>query len=234
MRRAERLFQLVQLLRSRRSVTAKFLAESLEISERTVYRDVRDLTLSGVPIRGEAGVGYALGQGFDLPPLMFTAEEIEALVLGVRVVQGYADPALARAADSVLAKVQLVLPQGLRDQSGRSTLLVPSMGRGTRAPPHLGAIRGALKDKRKLLIAYGDEAKRPTERVVRPLAIAFWGKVWSLAAWCELRKDFRSFRLDRIVQLELKGPIPDEAGKTLDDFIDAVTRRAATQRPGSS
>src|ERR1700704_2188794 len=105
MRRADRLFQLVQLLRQSRLVTARRIAGELEISERTVYRDIRDLTLSGVPIRGEAGVGYALAHGFDLPPLMFTEEELEALVFGARVVQGWADPALAKAAASVIAKV---------------------------------------------------------------------------------------------------------------------------------
>lgn len=229
MRRAERLFQLVQLLRSRRSVTAQFLAESLEVSERTVYRDVRDLSLSGVPIRGEAGVGYALGQGFDLPPLMFTEEELEALVLGVRVVQGYADPSLAKAADSVLAKVQLVLPQPLRDGVGRSKLLVPTMRPG-RTAPHLGALRLAIREKRTVRIDYADEKQRHTQRTVRPLAVAFWGKIWSLAAWCELRQGFRSFRLDRIATAELTGTFADEPGKTLDDFIDAVTRQVAAQQ----
>src|ERR687892_129207 len=114
MRRADRLFRLVQLLRRSRLVTAQRLARELEVSERTVYRDIRDLSLSGVPIRGEAGVGYAPAHGVDLPPLMFSEDELEALVLGARVVQGYADPELARAADSVLAKVEMVLPERLR------------------------------------------------------------------------------------------------------------------------
>jgi predicted DNA-binding transcriptional regulator YafY len=223
MRRADRLFQLVQLLRQSRLVTAQRIAEKLEVSERTVYRDVRDLTLSGVPIRGEAGVGYALAHGFDLPPLMFTEEELEALVFGARVVQGYADPALARAADSVLAKVQMVLPDKLRDKSWSRSLLAPTMHPG-RAAPNLGALREAIRSKRRVSFHYTDAEGRETERTARPLAVAFWGKVWSLASWCEKRGDFRGFRLDRMRDVTLGDAFVEEPDKSLDAFIQKATQ----------
>lgn len=230
MRRADRLFQLVMHLRRSRMVTAQRLAEALEVSERTVYRDIRDLALSGVPIRGEAGVGYALAHGFDLPPLMFTEEEIEALVLGVRVVQSAADPALGRAADSVLAKVEMVLPEKLRVRLGATPLLAPSLGPNPRVS-HLGAVRGALRERRKIRFAYATTVGgKTTTRTVRPLALAFWGKVWTLASYCELRQEFRSFRLDRMTALEvLDVRFNEEPGRTLDDFIREVTQKPMTQ-----
>lgn len=227
MRRADRLFRLVQLLRRSRLVTAQRLARELEVSERTVYRDVRDLSLSGVPIRGEAGVGYALAKGFDLPPLMFDVDEIEALVLGARVVQSWADPALARAADSVLAKVERVLPDRLRARVASRELLAPSLHPG-RAAASLGTVREAIRSRRRLRFHYVDRGEGATSRTVRPLGVAFWGKVFSMAAWCELRGDFRSFRLDRMRDVEIEAPFADEPGKTLDDFI----RRVAAEPPG--
>ena len=226
MRRADRLFRLVQLLRKSRVVTAQRIAEELEVSDRTVYRDVRDLTLSGVPIRGEAGVGYALAHGFDLPPMTFTIDELEALVLGVRVVQGWADPALAKAADSLLAKVEMVLPDQLRPRVVGTKLVAPRMNPGSGIGP-LGLVREALRSQRRVKFAYLDEAKKASTREVRPLTLAFWGKTWTLGAWCELRQDFRSFRVDRLQDAELSAPFETEPGKTLDDFIVAVTKRDA-------
>jgi predicted DNA-binding transcriptional regulator YafY len=224
MRRADRLFRLVQLLRRSRLVTARRIAAELEVSERTVYRDVRDLSLSGVTIRGEAGVGYALAQGFDLPPLTFNEEEIEALVLGARVVQGYADPALARAADSVLAKVEMVLPEALRARVTSTHIVAPTLVPGRRAG-ELGTVREALRGKRRLVMSYRDEKGAETQRSVRPLAIAFWGKIWTLAAWCELRRDFRSFRMDRMKDATLGAVFVEEPGKSLDDFMKWVTQQ---------
>ena len=224
MRRADRLFRLVQLLRKSRVVTAEALARELEVSERTVYRDVRDLSLSGVPIRGEAGVGYALAHGFDLPPMSFTVDEVEALVLGARVVQGWADPALGRAADSALAKIEMVLPPAMRASVASTKLLAPRLtpGRGAAA---LGTVREAIRSSRRLRFAYSDEAQRRSVRTVRPLAVAFWGKTWTMASWCELRSDFRSFRIDRLEAVELGDGYTPEAGRTLDDFIEVVTKR---------
>src|SRR3569833_3031225 len=225
MRRADRLFQLVQLLRRSRLVTAQRLASELEVSERTVYRDIRDLTLNGVPIRGEAGVGYALAHGFDLPPLMFTEEELEALVLGTRVVQSHADPELARAADSALAKIEMVLPERLRGAAGAKGLLAPNFHRGANAP-HLGALREALRSRRRVRFDYEDKGGARTKRVARPLGLAFWGKVWSMAAWCETRADFRSFRIDRMSQVTLGAQFPEARGKDLAAFIAGAVRAA--------
>jgi predicted DNA-binding transcriptional regulator YafY len=173
-------------------------------------------------VRGEAGVGYALAHGFDLPPMTFNEEEIEALVLGARVVQGYADPALARAADAALAKIEMVLPEATRARVSTTRLLAPRMRPGATAGP-LGLVREALRSRRKLELQYRDEKGDHTKRAVRPLAVAFWGKIWTLAAWCELRDGFRSFRLDRIARADLGAPFKDEPGQGLDDFIAWVT-----------
>jgi predicted DNA-binding transcriptional regulator YafY len=235
MRRADRLFKLVQLLRRSRLVTAQRIAEELEVSERTIYRDVRDLALSGVPIRGEAGVGYALAHGFDLPPLMFTEEEIEALVLGARVVQSYADPELARAADSALAKVEMVLPERMRVRVGTTQLFAPNL-RGPSGAPALGTLRAAIRSRKRVKFRYQDLTGAASTREVRPLCVAFWGKVWSVGGWCELRKDFRSFRIDRMEDVQLTSTFPEEPGKTLDDFIEHVSRSpvTATSEPRTS
>ena len=229
MRRADRLFRLVQLLRRSRLVTAQRLARELEVSERTVYRDVRDLALSGVPIRGEAGVGYALSQGFDLPPLMFSPEEIEALVLGARVVHSHADPELARAADSALAKIEIVLPEPLRARVAHTNLYAPTWNAPPGAPA-LTRLRSAIRDSRRVRFHYQDERGHQTVRQVRPLALAFWGRVWSMAAWCELRDDFRSFRVDRLSEVETTEPFQPEPGRMLDDFIRHVTACGAGSR----
>lgn len=229
MRRADRLFRLVQLLRTSRLVTANRLAEELEVSERTVYRDIRDLTLSGVPIRGEAGVGYSLGRGFDLPPLMFTEDELEALVLGARVVQGYADRGLARAADSALAKIELVLPEALRGRARNSALMVPTFQRRDRIP-QLGVLRQALRTKSRVQFRYVDGDGKSSRRTVRPLALAFWGKTWSMASWCEWRQDFRNFRVDRMFDIDLGKVFTEEPDKNLDAFIRQVTQEMASPK----
>ncbi len=223
MRRADRLFQVIQLLRRRSVVTAAWLAEELEVSERTVYRDIRDLVTSGVPIEGEAGVGYMLRRGFDLPPLMFTGPEIEAMVLGARIVTSWGDAALAKAAGEALARVESVLPDRLRDRLNDTRLFAP----GFHVPPaivnRLAALRGALQAQRKVHLEYTAADGTHTERVVRPIGLFFWGYGWSLAAWCELRGGFRSFRLDRMRAVNvLDVRFQDEAGRTLDDFVSGM------------
>ncbi len=220
MRRADRLFQIIQYVRGHRVTTAAELARALEVSERTVYRDIRDLTLSGVPIEGEAGVGYVLRKGFDLPPLMFTREEVEALVLGTRVVSSWADTQLGRAAESALTRIAAALPDDLRTRLLDSRLFAP----GFQVPPavvqRLGVLRQATEEKRKLRFAYLDVNETRSERAVRPLALAFFGSAWTLTAWCELRNDFRNFRLDRIDELQVQDQrFVDEPGKTWDDFV---------------
>jgi len=219
MRRADRLFQIVQILRRRRVTTAARLADELEVSERSVYRDVRDLIASGVPIEGEAGVGYAL-RGYDLPPLMFTGDEIEALVLGARVVESWGGRELARAATEALAKIESVLPARLEAKVARARLFAPSFHVGERHTRALDDLRGAIAEKNRVRIGYvrGDGAS--SSRTVRPLGLYFWGNAWSLAAYCELRADFRNFRLDRIEDFEvLPERFEEEAGLGLEDFI---------------
>ncbi len=220
MRRADRLFEIIQILRRKKLVRARELAEALEVSERTIYRDIRDMAASGVPIEGEAGVGYVLRGGFDLPPLMFDEQEIEALVLGARIVESWADQELAEAAGDVIAKVEAVIPERLRDHMAQTALLAPAAHYAEPISLDPGQLRRALRQRMKLAFAYRDEAGRETRRTVRPLALAFYGPVWLLTAWCELRADFRSFRLDRISELEvLDERFRPEPGKTLHDML---------------
>jgi predicted DNA-binding transcriptional regulator YafY len=214
MRKADRLFQIVQILRrSGQPVTADAIAEELETSKRSVYRDVAALIGQRVPIRGEAGIGYVLEGGFDLPPLMLTADEIDAVALGVQWVAGHADPALARAAHDVLAKVAAVLPEGMR-----GFLVDPS----SRTPPawdpivdrvDAAGLRGAIRAARKIVIRYTDPSGAATERTLWPLVIGYLDSVRVLIAWCELRMDFRAFRLDRIDAVTfLADRIPSDPG----------------------
>jgi predicted DNA-binding transcriptional regulator YafY len=224
MRRADRLFQIVQLLRRRRTVTtAAQLARKLEISERTVYRDIRDLVAAGTPIDGEAGVGYRLGPDYDLPPLMFDREEIQALVLGARIVRQVGDPALARASESILNKVAAVLPKELEPLLAETRIFVPATIDRSRSSDVLAIAREALVARRRLQFAYENQKGEATKRTVRPLGVFFWGRTWTLAAWCEMRTGFRNFRLDRVNGAVTMGEVfEDEAGRTLRDLLAAI------------
>lgn len=235
MRRADRLFKLIQRLRRRRSQTAAQIAEALEVSERTVYRDIRDLQDSGVPIVGEAGVGFALQRGYDLPPLMFDQQEIEALVLGARIVRGWADPALAAAADDVLAKVAEVVPEARRRELEATALFALNFRGRASESDAISALRRAVRERRKVRFAYRDGGERETTRAVRPLGLFYWGSTWTLGAWCELRRDFRNFRLDRVAALEtLEDRFAEEPGKTLADmFRHYQEEEAAAGPPGA-
>ncbi|MCC7365717.1 MAG: YafY family transcriptional regulator [Dehalococcoidia bacterium] len=220
MRRADRLFQVIQLLRRKHVVTAAYIAREPEVSERTVYRDIRDLVLSGVPIDGEAGVGYMLRRGFDLPPLMFTAPEIEAMVLGARVVQSWGDAQLAKAATDALARIEAALPDKLKQKMQATPLYAPGFHVRPEMMQRLSDLRGAIDGRNRTWMAYTDADGSATERTVRPLGLFFWGRTWSLAAWCELRTDFRDFRLDRIRELRvLEERYELESGQSLDDFF---------------
>ena len=220
MRRADRLFDIIQILRRGKLIRARDLAEILEVSERTIYRDVRDLMSSGVPIEGEAGVGYLLREGYDLPPLMFDEQEIEALVLGARIVESWADPELAQAAADVIAKVEAVLPERLRRHMEETALLAPANHYALPIEVDPTALRRAVRQRQKVRFHYLDLEDRASERSVRPLALSFFGPVWLLVSWCELRDDFRSFRLDRMSRLEvLEETFRPERGKTIQDFF---------------
>lgn len=220
MRRADRLFLLLQELRRRRRTRARDLAEALEVSLRTVYRDVADLMAAGVPIDGEAGVGYRLRDGYDLPPLMFDRNEIEALVLGARIVSVQADPELAAAAENLLAKVEAVLPESLRDKVFATPLWAPPATDAPLPGMALPLLRRAITERQKLRFAYVDAAQAATRRTVRPLGLLYYGRIWLLAAWCELRGDFRNFRVDRIAEATvLDERFRDEPGKRLMDLF---------------
>lgn len=225
MRRADRLFQIVQHLRGRRLTTAAQLASWLRVSERTIYRDVRDLSLSGVPVEGEAGIGYRLSKGFDLPPIMFTVDEVEALVAGMRTIESWGGPSLAGHARSALSKIVLALPKARRDEVERTRLFAPGFHVPKEAAAELESVRRALAERRKLRLEYFDSAQRRSERTVRPLGISFWGSAWTLTAWCESRQDFRSFRLDRMRVIEMpEGPFEETPGQTLEDFLERIRK----------
>jgi predicted DNA-binding transcriptional regulator YafY len=182
----------------RRPVTATRLAEELEVSVRTIYRDVRTLAELGAPIEGEAGLGYLLRSGFFLPPLMFGPDELESLVLGARWVKEQGDPALASAADRALAKIATASPKDLRDMMADTQLWAPRFYKNPAVSTVLKPIREAIRSEHKISITYVDEQGAATERVIWPIALAFLEGKRLVAAWCELRAGFRHFRADRI------------------------------------
>ena len=199
MRRADRLFQIIQILRrGTRPVTADAIAAELETSKRTVYRDIADLIGQRVPIRGEAGVGYVLEDGYDLPPLMLTPDEVEAAVLGAQWVAGRGDPALARAAQDLIAKIAASVPDDLRplvlEPASRTHLSRPA------EPDRLdmALTRACIRAGRKIALSYRDEQGRRSERVIWPFALGYMETIRLLVGWCELRGDFRTFRTDRV------------------------------------
>ena len=222
MRKAERLFQLLTLLRSRRQViTAQELAERLEVSERTIYRDMQALSLSGMPIESEAGVGYRLRPGFSVPPLMFDEEELEALLLGVRMVQGWSDDALGSAAGSALEKIRAVLPDRLhhRHTLQPEWLLVPDFHRSKRAQ-YSDQIRETIKMRVIIDIEYQREDGELSSRSIWPLGLVYWGQAWTLIAWCEIRDDYRMFRLDRIQGLVVSDNLyPEDPSRCLKHYL---------------
>lgn len=222
MRRADRLFRIVQHLRGGRLLTAHKLAERLEVSERTIYRDIADLQASGVPIDGEAGVGYVMRAGFDLPPLMFTRDEIVSLVAGARLVQAWGGAAMAHAAEEALIKIAAVLPEVEKTRVAAVEIHAMAWEMTPELRDRVDAIERAVERRKRLTLAYVDAVGEPTERTVRPLGLLFWGKVWTLAAWCELRVGFRMFRLDRVQAMSEGEGFKPEPGRTLTDFYRAM------------
>ncbi len=226
MRKAERLFRLTTLLRRGRVVRATDLARELRVSERTIYRDVQSLVLAGVPVEGEAGVGYVLRRGSELPPLMFSPDEARSLTLGARMVQAWGDPQLEESARSVLEKVRAVAPESLQRDLDDPTLMVPGfhVSRDVRAA--LGLARQAISEQRKMKLGYVRADGDQTQRTIWPLGLVYWGQTWSVGAWCELRRDFRSFRVDRMVFPKLmKGRYRTSKDISLEAFLRVVDRR---------
>ena len=213
-------------MRGRRLTTGAYLTGRLEVSERTVYRDIADLQRQGVPLEGEAGVGYRLGAGFELPPLMFSQDEAKALVAAVRLAQAWLDPELARESETALGKILSVLPTSTRNAAESLAIFAPFINLGAQNRKTLETLqttREAVHARRKLQICYCDGANAASVRKVRPLGNFFWGNVWTLAAWCELRQDFRSFRMDRIAALEvLDESFPNDSDKSLAQLLRRV------------
>lgn len=220
MRRADRLFQILQYLRGGRMTTAAQLAEKLEVTPRTIYRDVAHLIGSGVPIEGEAGVGYIMRDGYDLPPLMFTPDEIVALVAGARILQSWGGTKMAAAAEEALVKIDAVLPDAARARVGQvSVYAIGDSGPVGNWRDLLDRFEAAAEDHIRLEIDYEDEKGAVTNRIVRPLGVWFWGKVWTAICWCELREGFRMFRLDRMTFVKEIAQFRPVKGQTLRDFV---------------
>lgn len=226
MRRADRLFLVIQALRGRRTaLPARQLAEKLGVSLRTIYRDIADLQLSGVPIEGEAGVGYLLQKSAEIPPLMFTADELEALVVGTRFVRAFSGAKLAQSAQAALMKVEAALPPELRERASKTRIFAPIWRdqHQSEYARRIDSLHAAIEGKRVLRIAYRDEAERRSEREIEPLCMAFWGGKWTLGAFCRLRQAHRSFRVDRVERLEETGePFTSQEGRDLDAYLRAV------------
>jgi len=221
MRRADRLFQIIQFLRTRRVTTARWLADRLEVSERTIYRDIKDLVITGVNIEGEAGIGYVVRKGFELPPLMFSEEEIKALTLGARIVESWSDKSLATAAQSALSKIEIVLPKDKREGLNNTLLFSPLMRISPAVSNIMADVRFATDHRKKLNLHYKRKDGQASERIIWPLGLFFWGAVWTIGAWCEKRQSFRIFRLDRIDKLTiLEDEYLQQKGRMLVDLIN--------------
>lgn len=229
MRRADRLFLLIHALRGRRrAITAQQLALTLEVSLRTVYRDVADLQRSGVAIEGEAGVGYVLRKGADIPPLMFTPDELEALVVGSRFVRAFGGERLGRGATAALLKIEAVLPPQLRERAARTRIFAPELDHRIEASGLIDVLYTAVQERQVLRLTYRDSEARASEREIEPLCLSFWGGSWTLGAWCRLRADFRSFRPDRMLAQALTGECFDDSGERgLDGYLRSVGAQAA-------
>jgi len=215
MRRTDRLFELIQILRDGRLHTARDMADRLEVSTRTLWRDMASLIASGLPVEGERGVGYILREPVTLPPLTFTPDETEALALAVRLLAQGADPSLAPAAASLSSKIAAALPASRRPYAELPVWVFPGP-EALAAARFLPALRRAVRLSERLRLDYADSAGQASQRFVRPLQLEFWGRVWTLATWCETKGDFRSFRVDRITALHPTGETaPQEQGRDL-------------------
>ena len=231
MRRADRLFRVVQMLRSGRVLTGAQMAGRLEISMRTLYRDIADLQASGVLIEGEPGVGYTLRRDMDMPPMQFTAEETTALVLGARMTAAWGGDAMRLAATQALGKIEAVLPASMRQEMDAVQLYAPDASLQAEVRRRLDPLHGACLSRRVVRLGYERLDGERSIRRVRPLALVFWGGVWTLVAWCEGRGDFRVFRVDRMHVMEvLEESFPERREQELATFLAAERKRR--ERPG--
>ncbi|UFI04904.1 helix-turn-helix transcriptional regulator [Roseibium aggregatum] len=224
MRRADRLFEIIQILRRvRQPVSAQAIADELEVSKRSVYRDIATLTAQRVPIRGEAGVGYVLEEGFDMPPLMLTAEEIDAAVLGALWVSTRAEPELARAAENLIAKIEAITPGPLRRHIAAAAMSVRPVSPASEDKVDAAMLRQAILEGRKVSLGYRDGDGKESKRVVWPVLLGYRDEGRILAAWCELRQGFRYFRTDRMTFAEaLDQRYPESRGSLKDRWRKAM------------
>jgi predicted DNA-binding transcriptional regulator YafY len=232
MRRADRLFQIVQFLRGGRLVTAAKLGERLEVSERTIYRDIADLQASGVPIDGAAGVGYILRAGHDLPPLMFTQAELVALVAGARLAKAWGGTAMAAAAEEALVKIAAVLPPEAKSRMERIAIHAPGYRMSGEERTRLDLFEAAIEERKIMAFGYSDDAGQVTSRAMRPLGLWFWGGHWTVVGWCLLRDDFRMFRFSRMDAPHATGEtFRHEPGRTLRDFYRTMEHEGRRPEP---
>lgn len=201
MRKSDRLFQLTNILRAHQPITAKALAEKLSVSERTIYRYMDDLSVSGIPVYGEAGVGYFLDEGFELPPLTLSEKELEALISGVNFVAALTTDSLSQSAQSLLAKIEAVLPERRAQQDDKRVIHVPAVGQKHSERSIWGEVHDAIQQQAQLRMCYHNADGDITQREVHPLGLFYWGGKWTLGAWCFLRDEYRDFRIDRIQSL---------------------------------
>lgn len=219
MRRTDRLFDIIQILRDGKLHRAQDIAERLEVSVRTIYRDMDTLVASGVPVEGERGVGYMITEAITLPPLTLTTAELEALNLGMAIVGEAADPDLKAAALSLADKVDAVLPSQVIAEADAWKFAVYPFADAARGFAHMPTLRAAIKARQKLRLVYTSKDGKVTTRVVRPLHMEYWGRIWTLTSWCERREAHRVFRVDLIESAEaLPELFVDEPGKTLSDY----------------
>jgi len=222
-RRADRLFQIVQILRGRRLTTAALLAERLGVSPRTIYRDIQDLSLSGVPVEGEAGSGYRLLEGYHLPPLMLTPQESEAMMVAIRLLRTWGGDSLSLALESAQEKMLAILPAESRRRAEQSRVFAPDFSEQSFSKSRFDQIHQAISRQEVLALHYRDESGQLSWRDVQPLGLFFWGEHWLLVAWCERREDYRSFRLDRCLTVTLAGRrFSERADRSLNDFLRKV------------
>ncbi len=226
-RRADRLFQIAELLRGRRLTTAQQLAEWLRVSPRTVYRDVRDLQLSGVPIEGEAGIGYRLSRSASLPPLTFTADELAALAAGARMIETWGGAGLASGARSALAKIASAMPADKRATIERLAVFAPSYRVNRQFSENIDALHRAVDRHHVVSLSYEDKKGARTQRRIWPLSLVYWGGQWTVGAWCELRSDFRNFDISRMTDVTPQEPFPDVEGRRLADYLRRVETPSA-------
>jgi len=219
MRRTDRLFDIIQILRDGKLHTAQEIADVCEVSVRTIYRDMDTLVASGVPVQGERGVGYMITEAISLPPLTLTTEELEALNLGMAIVAEAADDTLKSAARSLADKIDAVLPERTVAEADKWKFAVYPFADAVRGFAQMPTLRAAIRAKQKLRLTYHSKGDRITTRTIRPLHMEYWGRVWTLTSWCELRGDFRVFRVDLIQSAEaLPEMFLDEPGKRLSDY----------------